>query len=113
MILYEFCFKRKNQEITSKAYEVKETEKSFICKNKSLDFRCLSRLPKESLSVVREDYWGMYFYALSNDIENAKTAFTDYYRNVVIPKKEEKINKAMQEKASAEAELKLLIGGTL
>lgn len=110
MILYEFCLRK--QELTLKSYEVKETAKSLSCINGGyITYRCLQRLPKESLNTVLDgEYWGYLFYSYNNDLENAKKAFAEYYRNIVIPNKEEKVNKALKEKELAVAELQLLTG---
>lgn len=113
MKLYEF--KLCKDEITVDKYEVRETEKLYIVQKEEnergyINYNALTRIPKYIVDgEVQVTYRDVFFYSLSNDIENAKNAFIKYLQTKKIPQCERNVNIATEKLNECKNTLKSLM----
>ena len=108
MKLYEFVFRK--GVITKHEHEVKETEKLYTSQKDTFQYNSLLRLPKSRINMVLDDgYWGMFYISTEDNIELARVAFIDFYRERKIPRCKQAIEKEKRKLINTENELNALI----
>jgi hypothetical protein len=96
MKLYEFILK--NNKISVKEYEVRETAKLYITQDdRYFDAIYSKRIEKERLNVVDSKFGERYYISQNGNMENAKKAFVNYLQNKVIPNNEKIIEERKAE----------------
>lgn len=97
------CLSREECEIkeTAKMYKMVDPEKYFVPSYSK-------QIPKDEIDKFHNHYSGLVLYTLDSDMKTAINKYIQYFKDVIIPKFEMRINEAEEMRAASVSDLEYL-----